>query len=54
MTRGGQVRQRQEHIMRKEKRGEECDMTMHLIKIQSFTHARRVTKFSLYELCTYR
>ena len=42
----------QECIMRKEERGEERDMTTHLIKIQIFTHASRVTKFSPYELCT--
>ena len=29
-------------------------MTTHLIKIQTFTHASRVTNFSLYEFCTYR
>ena len=40
--------------MRNEGRGEERDMTTHLIKIQIFTHASRVTKFSPYELCTYR
>ncbi len=40
--------------MRKEGRGKEHDTTMHLIKIQIFTHASRVTKFSQYELCTYR
>ena len=38
--------------MRNEGRGEERDMTTHLIKIQIFTHASRVTKFSPYELCT--
>ena len=38
-------------IMRKEERGEERDTTTHLIKIQIFTHASRVTKFSPY---TYR
>ena len=43
----------QERILRKEERGEERKMTTHLIKIQIFTHASRVTKFSLYELCTY-
>ena len=40
--------------MRKEERGEERDTTTHLIKIQIFTHASCVTKFSTYELCTYR
>ena len=40
--------------MRKEGRGEERDTTTHLIKIQIFTHASRVTKFSPYELCMYR
>ena len=40
--------------MRKEERGEERDMTMHLIKIQIFIHASCVAKFSLYELCMYR
>ena len=40
--------------MRKEGRGEECDTTTHMIKIQSFTHTGRVTKFSPYELGTYR
>ena len=37
----------QERIMRKEGRGVECDTTTHLIKIQIFTHASHVTKFSL-------
>ena len=37
--------------MRKEKRGEQRDTTTHL---SNFAHARRVTKFSLCELCTYR
>ena len=41
--------------MRKEGRGEERDTITHLIKIQIFfTHASRVNKFSLYELCMYR
>ena len=41
--------------MRKEERGEERDTTTHLIKIQIFTHASRVTKFSrTHELCMYR
>ena len=40
--------------MRKEGRGDEHDTTMHLFKIQIFTHDSHVIKFSLYELCTYR
>ena len=28
-------------------------MSMHLIKIQAFTHASRVTKFSVHEVRTY-
>ena len=38
--------------MRKEARGEERDTTTHahLIKVQIFTHASRVTKFSTYGL----
>ena len=32
--------------MRERGRGEERDMTTHFIKIQVFTHASRVTKFS--------
>ena len=32
--------------MREKVRGEERDTTTHLIKIQVFTHASRVTKFS--------
>ena len=39
---------RQERIMRREGRGEECDTTTHLIKIQVFTHASRVTIFSTF------
>ena len=38
--------------MRKKERGEERDTAMHLIKIQIFTHASHITKFSPYELCT--
>ena len=44
----------QGHIMRKEERGEEHETTMHLIKIQVFTHTSCVTKFSKYEVCMYR
>jgi hypothetical protein len=33
--------------MRKGERGEERDTTTHLIKISTFTHASRVTKFSM-------
>ena len=36
--------------MRREGRGEECDTTMHLIKIPVLTHASRVTKFSMFIL----
>ena len=36
--------------MRKEEIGEECDTTMHLIKIQIFNHASYITKFSQFEL----
>ena len=35
----------QEHIMKRE-RGEECDMIVHLIKIQIFTYSSCVIKFS--------
>ena len=34
--------------MRRGGRGEERDTTTHLIKIQVFTHASRVTKFSMF------
>ena len=34
--------------MRRGGRGEVCDTTMHLIKIQVFTHASRVTIFSTF------
>ena len=33
--------------MKENVREEECDMTTHLIKIPVFTHASRVTKFSM-------
>ncbi len=39
----------QERIIEKKGRGRERETTTHLIKIQIFTHASRVTKFS----CTY-
>ena len=32
--------------MREKVRGEECDMTTHLIRLHVFTHTSRVTKFS--------
>ena len=38
--------------MRKEGRGEERDMTTHLIKFQVFTHAGRVTNFSTHNNTT--
>ena len=41
------------HIMRREGRGKERAMTMHLINIHVFTHGSRVTKYSLYDLFTY-
>ena len=37
-----------EYIMREKVRKEECDTTTHLIKIHVFTHASRVTKFSVW------
>ena len=40
-----------ECIMRKNERGEERDMTTHLIKIQVFTYVSRVI-FSLHKVCT--
>ena len=40
----------QERIMRRGGRGEERDTTTHLIKIQVFTHASHVTKFSMFFL----
>ena len=36
--------------MRKEERGEERDMTTHLIKFQVFTHASCVTNFSTFSV----
>ena len=36
----------QEHIMREKVRGEEHDMTTHLIRLYVFTHTSCVTKFS--------
>ena len=39
--------------MRNRERGEEHDMTTDLIKIQNFTHASCVAKFSQRDFCTY-
>jgi hypothetical protein len=38
---------KQERIIKKEGRGRERETTTHLIKITVFTHASRVTKFSM-------
>ena len=39
--------------MREREKGEERDTTTHFIKIQVFTHASHVTKFSTERSCAY-
>ena len=43
----------QERIMREREKGKERDTTTHFIKIQVFTHASHVTKFSTERSCAY-